>query len=136
LKPEQNILIKKSLEAREMAYSPFSGIKVGAALLSDTGKIFTGCNVESSSFSLTICAERTALVKAISEGENCFKAIAIASSLDDYTYPCGACRQFLIEFSSDLDVIIVKNEKDFIVKKLNELLPCSFTLKEKLKDHE
>jgi cytidine deaminase len=118
------------------AYSPFSGIKVGAALLTESGEVFTGCNVESSSFSLTICAERTAVVKAISEGCNTFKAIAISSSLDEFTYPCGACRQFLIEFSDDLDVIIVKDEKNFKIKKLSELLPDSFTLKERQKNNE
>jgi cytidine deaminase len=119
-------LIEKAYEAAEMAYVPYSNFKVGAALLTKSGKVFTGCNVEIASFGATNCAERTAIFKAISEGEREFTAIAIVSSSRDFTYPCGICRQVIVEFSKDIDIIISK-DYDYEVYKIDDLLPKSFT---------
>lgn len=91
-------LIQKSFEAKEMAYSPYSKFRVGAAILTESGEYITGCNVENASYGLCICAERTAICKAVSEGHHKFKAIAVSSDLEDkFISPCGSCRQFLIE---------------------------------------
>lgn len=119
-------LIKIALQAREKSYSPYSKFKVGAAILTKSGEVFTGCNIESASFTPTICAERTALVKCISEGFYDLDKIAIVGSFDKISYPCGVCRQFLREFASDLIVICAKNEDDYIECNLNQLLPNSF----------
>lgn len=118
-------LVSMAYEATQNAYVPYSNFKVGAALLTKEGKVYTGCNVECASFGGTNCAERTALFKAISEGIREFSAIAVVSSSNDYTYPCGICRQVLMEFG-DIDVIIAKG-MDYRVHKLSELLPHSFT---------
>jgi len=120
-------LIKLALNSKEKAYAPFSNFKVGAALLTKCGKIFTGVNVENSSYGLTICAERTAAVKAVSEGCKKFEIIAIATDSDIPASPCGACRQFLWEFGNPL-VILVNPQgviKEFM---LSELLPEGFRL--------
>ena len=122
-------LIEHSIKARKFSYSPYSKFSVGAALLTSENKIFTGTNIECASYSLCICAERVAFAKAISEGENNFKAIAISSSSSDYIYPCGACRQFMSEFAEDLDILIIKSKKNFILKKLSELIPEAFNKK-------
>lgn len=114
-------------EVIEKAYAPYSNFKVGAALLSLDNKIFTGVNVENSSFGGTICAERVACVKAVSEGYKNFKAIAIATS-EGKASMCGICRQFLSEFGTDIDVVTGENEDNLEVKKLNSLLPDSFKL--------
>ncbi|MBS7526766.1 cytidine deaminase [Fusibacter paucivorans] len=119
-------LVEKAYEAAEMAYVPYSKFKVGAALLTKSGKVYTGCNIEIASFGATNCAERTAIFKAISEGEHDFTAIAIVSSSHDYTYPCGICRQVIVEFSKDIDIIISK-DYDYEVYKIDDLLPHSFT---------
>lgn len=119
-------LIEFSLKARKFSYSPYSKFSVGAALLTSGNKIYTGTNIECASYSLSICAERVAFSKALSEGEKKFTAIAISSSKDIYTYPCGACRQFMHEFGKDLDVIIVKSKKEIIIVKLHELIPGAF----------
>ncbi len=121
-------LVEMAYEATKFAYTPYSNFNVGAALLTKSGKVYTGCNVECASFGATNCAERTALFKAISEGEREFEAIAVVSSSKDYTYPCGICRQVLVEFG-DIDVILAK-EKDYQVFRLSELLPHSFTKKD------
>lgn len=118
-------LAKKALEAQKMAYVPYSNFHVGAALLTKSGKVFTGCNVESASYSPTICAERTAIAKAVSEGEREFEAIAVTGD-GDWTYPCGVCRQVMREFAPDLLVIIVKSETEYREHRLSELLPYSF----------
>ena len=112
--------------AKENAYAPFSGFKVGAALLTGSGAVYTGVNVENSSYGGTICAERTAFTKAISEGERSFKAIAIASGGGE-ALPCGICRQFMYE----LEVITGENEESLRVQKLNYLLPDGFRLEKK-----
>ncbi len=110
------------------AYAPFSKFQVGAALLTKDGKVYTGVNVENSSYGGTICAERTAFVKAISEGEREFKAIAIASSGGE-AWPCGLCRQFMNEFVEDDFVIITANDADSIrTYTMRELLPEGFKL--------
>ena len=116
--------------AKENAYAPFSQFRVGAALLAESGRIYTGVNVENSSYGGTICAERTAFVKAISEGERSFKAIAIASSGGE-AIPCGICRQFMYEFEPELEVITGENEESLRVQKLNYLLPDGFRLEKK-----
>ena len=122
-------LIKASLKSQENSYAPYSGIHVGAALLCSNGKIYTGSNIECASFSLTICAERAAFSKAITEGELNFEAIAISSNQDDYISPCGACRQFMIEFAEDLTVVLVKSEKEYKTFNIKKLLPNNFTIK-------
>jgi cytidine deaminase len=119
-------LIEKAYEAMEYAYAPYSNFKVGAALLTESGLVFTGCNVEIASFGATNCAERTAIFKAISEGEKSFKAIAVVSSSRDFTYPCGICRQVIVEFAKNIDIIVAKGY-DYEVYKIETLLPKSFT---------
>ena len=120
-------IIKKAIEARENAYVPYSKFKVGAALLTKDGKIYTGCNVECASFGGTNCAERTAVFKAISEGNRDFEAIAIASDNGIFTFPCGICRQVIFEFGRDIKIIV--GDKDGKIKTLpiKELLPHGFS---------
>lgn len=127
-------LIKKAKEASKYAYVPYSGFSVGAALLTKSKKIYTGCNIENAAYSPTNCAERTAFFKAVSEGERDFAAIAIVGGLNgdfkDYCSPCGVCRQVMSEFcSSDFKIILGKNGEDFRVFTLGELLPESFNLR-------
>lgn len=119
-------LVNKAYEAMEFAYTPYSKFNVGAALLTKSGKVYTGCNIEFASYGATNCAERTAIFKAISEGEKDFKAIAVVSSSKDYTYPCGICRQVIVEFGKDIDIIVAKGEA-FEVYTIDDLLPKSFT---------
>ncbi len=127
-------LIINAFEARTRSYCRYSGYAVGAALLTSDGKIYRGCNVENSSYGATICAERCAALKAVSEGSNEFKAIAIvggmkaAQELKDYAYPCGVCRQFLFEFGTpDMTVIVARSIDDKKIFTLGELLPESFS---------
>lgn len=123
-------LIRLALAARERAYAPFSGFRVGAALLCADGTVYTGCNIENSSYTPTLCAERCAVAKAVSEGQRHFLAIAIVGSETDYTTPCGVCRQFLYEFCEDTFVILcAKNENDYWKTTLGELFPRGFKLK-------
>ena len=148
-------LIVKALEARERAYARYSQFKVGAALLagrrenysdeaecvggeSDNNdknangyRVFTGCNIENSSYGATICAERAAVCNAVSSGDKDFKAIAIVGGLNStgingITYPCGICRQVLSEFSADMYVIAARSEDDYDMRRLSEFLPASF----------
>ncbi|MBR3819285.1 MAG: cytidine deaminase [Clostridia bacterium] len=130
-------LIKLALEARKMAYSPYSDFSVGAALLCKDGSVYTGCNIENSAFSPTNCAERTAFFKAVSEGKREFEKIAVVggASLEDtpsnYCPPCGVCRQVMKEFcSADFEIIIAKNPDDFKILTLSEILPLSFDKRE------
>ena len=123
-------LFDMAVKASDNAYAPFSHFHVGAALLASSGRAYTGVNVENSSFGATICAERTAFVKAISEGERDFTAIAaraadgkIAESL-----PCGICRQFMYEFSPDIFIITGTGREKLDVRKLSDLLPLGFAL--------
>lgn len=121
-----DILIEKAKEAMKNAYTKYSGFNVGAALLTKSGKIYTGCNIENSSYGATICAERVAFTKAISEGEREFEAIAIVSSSGDFTYPCGICRQFMSEWGTKLKLIL-ENGKETKIYTLDQLLPEAFT---------
>lgn len=126
-------LINKAYEAMENAYAPYSNFKVGAAVLAD-GEVFTGCNIENASYGATICAERCAISKAVSEGKLKIEKIAIVSSSGDFTMPCGICRQVMNEFMSDGIVILTddKNIREYAVK---ELLPSGFS-KADMKGHE
>lgn len=122
-------LLAEAVKARKSAYAPYSGFKVGAAILTADGKIYTGCNVENASFGGTICAERTAAVKAVSEGSTKFTAIAVCASQKP-VYPCGICLQFLCEFaeSGDMQVICASAEGSITeTYKLSELMPKAFT---------
>jgi len=121
-------LYRKAVEMTNMSYAPFSKFRVGAALLTKDGRVFTGCNVENSSFGGTICAERTAFVKAVSEGVKEFDRIAIASSGGE-AWPCGICRQFMREFCDDDFVIITGNDEDSLrTYTMKEILPEGFKL--------
>lgn len=124
---ENRQLYEVALMAKENAYAPYSGFKVGAAVLTDDGIVYTGCNVENSSYGATICAERTAIAKAVSEGKRNIVKIAIASDSKDYTYPCGICRQVIFEFMPEGEVII-GNGEDIISYMVSEFLPHAFTL--------
>lgn len=119
-------LVAKAFSAMNNAYVKYSKFKVGAALLAKSGMIYTGCNIENSSYSATICAERVAFTKAVSDGEKDFEAIAIVNSSSDFAYPCGICRQFMSEFGMDLKVVI-SNGKEIREHTLKELLPYAFT---------
>lgn len=119
-------LFETAREALQHSYSPYSQFRVGAALLSSTGKVFTGCNIENSSFSLTICAERTALFKAISEGETSFSKLVIVSDSEDFISPCGACRQVISDLAGDVDVILTNGKGEMQHKKISDLLPLAF----------
>lgn len=123
-------LFKTADSVKKNAYAPFSGFCVGAALLAESGRIYTGVNVENSSYGGTICAERTAFTKAISEGERSFRAIAIAAG-EGVAMPCGICRQFMYEFGPDIEVITGENEENLRVHRLDELLPEGFRLEKK-----
>ncbi|XP_016375842.1 cytidine deaminase-like isoform X2 [Sinocyclocheilus rhinocerous] len=120
-------LIRKSLEARKFAYCPYSKFRVRAALLTHNRTVFTGCNVENACFNLGICAERTAISKAVSEGYRDFKAIAIASDMcEHFISPCGGCRQFMREFGANWDVYLSKPDGSYVEMTVEELLPASF----------
>ena len=127
-------LIRAAFSARRFAYTPYSHFQVGAALLAKSGKVYTGCNIENAGYTPTNCAERTALFKAVSEGERQFSAIAIVGSMQGtvntlVTGPCGVCRQALYEFGGpELTVIMAKTEEDYIVTTLGELLPYGLSL--------
>ena len=120
-----NTLISLAEQSREKAIATYSSFRVGAALLTKRGKIYSGCNIESSSFSLTICAERVALVKALSEGDTEFSHIAIVGPSDDYCPPCGACRQLLYDYAPELEIIL-KSKNQIKTISLKELLPIAF----------
>lgn len=123
-------LMDNAKEAAKFSYSPFSRFAVGAAVITPRGKIYRGCNVENSSFGLTNCAERTAIFKAVSEGEKEILAVAIYSPNSDSCYPCGACRQVLYEFQGDdyeIDVV-TENLGTLEVQKLSYFLPCGFRI--------
>ena len=110
------------------AYAPYSGFKVGAALLKEDGRVYSGVNIENSSYGATICAERTAFVKAISEGEKQFTAIAVYAEGEE-AIPCGICRQFMYEFAPEIMVITGTSRDELNVRTLTELLPVGFSLK-------
>jgi cytidine deaminase len=125
-------LIREAIHSLKYSYSPYSGFKVGAALLTKDMKIYTGCNIENATFTPTNCAERTAFFKAVSEGKKDFQAIAIVGGRDgvlaDYCPPCGVCRQVMMEFCnpSDFFVILARSEEDYWIYTLEDLLPIGF----------
>ncbi|MBZ9688169.1 cytidine deaminase [Clostridium estertheticum] len=127
-------LAKIAIDARENAYVPYSKFKVGAAVITEDDSIYTGCNIENASYGATNCAERTAIFKAVSEGHKKIKAIAIVGDMSTHTYPCGICRQVIVEFATkDIDIILVKSEDDYIIKNMEEILPGAFTKEDLLK---
>ncbi len=119
-------LIETARNALQKAYAPYSAFRVGAALQAADGEVFTGCNIESSSYGLTVCAERVAIFKAISEGVMDFEAIVISAETDDFCPPCGACRQVLSDFAPDLKIVMVNNKGDSKESTISELLPEAF----------
>lgn len=132
MKINEKYLIEQAIEAHSHAYTPYSHFQVGAALLTKQGKVYKGCNIENAAYTPSNCAERTAIFKAVSEGEREFAAIAIVGSMEGEsntlpTGPCGVCRQVMAEFCSlDMPVIIAKSPADYITMTLGELLPLSF----------
>lgn len=120
-------LLMIAKKASENAYAPYSEFKVGAALECTDGTVYTGCNVENSAYGDTICAERTAMVKAVSDGNKSFARIAIYADSKDYCYPCGSCRQFMTEFNDgEMDVLCAKGTGGYVSHKLKELMPSVF----------
>jgi cytidine deaminase len=118
-------LIEIARKAKENAYSPYSKFKVGAALLTKNGKVYTGCNIENSSFGLSICAERVAIFKAISEGEKDFEKIVIVADTTESIRPCGACRQVMSEFG-DFEIVMVSKKNEIAKSSVRKLLPFNF----------
>jgi cytidine deaminase len=121
-----NKLLEAALEARNNAHAPFSKFRVGAAIEDESGRIFTGCNIENATYGLTICAERVAVFKAISEGVRKFKRIAVAADTDVLTPPCGACRQILWEFCGDAELTLVNLQGKTETFRLKDLFPRPF----------
>jgi len=129
VEPKQ--LIDEAIAASKQAHVPYSQFHVGAALLTTDGKVYRGCNIENASYGLTNCAERTAIFKAVSEGDKQFSAIAVVGDTDGPISPCGACRQVLAEFCDDHTQIILANLKgDFVITNINEILPGYFSSKD------
>lgn len=122
-------LLELAEKAMENAYAPYSGFKVGAALLCADGTVFTGCNIENASYGACNCAERTAVFKAVSEGYRDFSAIAIVSSGGGETFPCGICRQVLAEFAPQIRVILRDMENNPVSYRFEEIMPYIFSLK-------
>jgi cytidine deaminase len=121
-----NALIAAALAVRENAFAPFSKFKVGAAIEDFDGEIHTGCNVENATYGLTMCAERVAVLKAISEGARQFRRIAVAADTEVLTPPCGACRQILWEFCGDIEIVLVNPRGKIETWRLKELFPKPF----------
>ena len=119
-------LCQKAIEMLDMAYVPYSHFPVGAALACSDGTVFTGCNVENAAYGSTICAERTAIVKAVSEGHRDFVRIAIAGKSRDFCVPCGSCRQVMMEFAPEMEVICLNGAGESKTFSLRELLPYGF----------
>jgi cytidine deaminase len=119
-------LVEAALQARLNAFAPYSNYKVGAALLAGSGKVYTGCNVENATYGLSVCAERVALLKAISEGERRFTRIAVSSESEPPATPCGSCRQLLWEFAGDIEVILVNPQGHRATHQLKTLFPEAF----------
>jgi cytidine deaminase len=126
---ESKELIESAKQVREKAFAPFSKFKVGAAVQTKSGKVFTGCNIESASYGLTVCAERVAIWKAVSEGEKEFTNLAVVVDTEDLTPPCGACRQIIWEFCGDVPVTFANLKGDVETVQMKELLPRAFDTK-------
>ncbi|MBN2408017.1 MAG: cytidine deaminase [Elusimicrobia bacterium] len=116
-------LIKTAIEYREKAYAPYSSFKVGAAVECESGNIYGGCNIENSSYGVTICAERVAITKAVSEGERVIKRLAVVTADKDVSVPCGACRQFLIEFARDAQILCCDTGGSCDMYRAEDLIP-------------
>ena len=123
-------LIDLASKGKEFAYVPYSKYPVGAAILTRDGKIFTGCNIENASYGLTICAERTAIFKAVSEGKIIIDAVAVITDSENYASPCGACRQVIMEFGKTAQVILADHNGDYRLVTAEDLLPGAFTSNE------
>ena len=123
---EYDVLISAAKQARENAHAPYSNFRVGAALRAMSGRIFGGCNVENATYGLTVCAERVAIFKAISEGERGFDAISVVTDADAFTPPCGACRQLIWEFCGDVPVILADLKGKMEVIRMRDLFPKPF----------
>ena len=119
-------LVEKAFAMLERSYSPYSHFPVGAALEGTDGTVYTGCNVENAAYGSCICAERTALVKAVSEGCRSFRRLAVVGNGDDYCWPCGSCRQMLYEFAPDLEILAGRGDHQFVKYTLRELMPHGF----------
>ena len=119
-------LVDLAFSMLERSYVPYSRFPVGAALLCPDGTVFTGCNIENAAYGPTICAERAAVAKAVSEGHREFSAIAVAGRSEDYCWPCGVCRQVLYEFAPELTVLVARGDGDYVKLSLKELLPHGF----------
>lgn len=127
-------LIKRAIEARTMAYAPYSGFSVGAALECGDGTVYTGCNIENAAYTPTNCAERTAFFKAVSEGQREFRRIVVVGGKEGEMTapaPCGVCLQVMAEFcqADTFEIVMARSEKEYVCKKLGELLPSSFSLR-------
>ena len=126
MSPEKLIMIAR--EVQRNSYSPYSGFKVGAALLTTSGQVFTGVNAENASYGLTICAERAAIFNAVAAGEREFSSITVVGDQKGYTYPCGACLQVMAEFSPEMQVVVTDGQGDHQEYDLRDLLPQLFSL--------
>lgn len=123
----KNSLIKKAIKARNRAYTPYSKFKVGAALLAESGEIYTGCNIENAAYPVSCCAERVAIFKAISSGERKFKQMAVVADTDRPVSPCGSCRQVMAEFfSKDMPIYLTNLQEETLHTSIEELLPGFF----------
>ena len=129
MKNTKDELVKAATEVRERAYAPYSNFKVGAAVRTKEGKIYTGCNVESASYGLTVCAERVAIWKAVSEGEKEFEQVAVVADTEELTPPCGVCRQIIWEFGGDIPITFANLKGRMETVKMSELLPRAFDTK-------
>ena len=129
MKHEDQELIDAATAVRENAYAPFSNFRVGAALETDDGEVISGCNVESASYALTVCAERVAIWKAISQGKRKIKHIAVVADTEELTPPCGVCRQIIWEFGGDIPVILANLKGKTETVQMKELLPRAFDTK-------
>jgi cytidine deaminase len=123
---EHDSLIAAARSARENAHAPYSNFRVGAAVRANSGRIFSGCNVENSTYGLTLCAERVAIFKAISEGERGFDTVAVVTDTDSLTPPCGACRQIIWEFCGDANVVLANLQGKIELHRMSALLPRPF----------
>ena len=129
MKIDYKLLMDTAKEASKKSYSPFSKFAVGAGVLTSSGKVYGGCNIENSSFGMTICAERCAIFKAVSDGEKEILAVAIYSPNEDDCYPCGACRQVMYEFQGEREIEIITEEKgELNIKKMSDFLPFGFKI--------
>ncbi|CAI2184951.1 2355_t:CDS:2 [Funneliformis geosporum] len=127
-KVEIEKIIDLSIKAKDYAYCPYSKFRVGAALLDEKGNWYTGVNIENASYGGVICAERTAFVKAISEGQKNFVALGVSTDVNEFTRPCGICRQFMIEFGEHLPIYLIQPDRSYLKVILKDLLPDHFKL--------